>query len=746
MLLWITISTSIFLIIISSIQWIRIKGLEKSKSGNAILPENITEALVITDENYCITYWNRKAEQMLGYKDHEAIGNRLSHLLKSKSEEFSIETLRTIINERKSWNGNITYTHKNGQPVYSNVTTSVITDDQGEIISTISIIRDFSSLKEMISSLEKDNVELSNTISYQRHEIETLFNRITNGFFALDYDFSIRYINPVAANTHQLDIVESIGKNFISLTQNELGNTEFTKRIMQAAESKINQHFTVFFKPNGKWYENWIYCDTNGISVFYRDITTEKKVQMKLEENLERLNLIVDATNDAIWDWEMKSNVIWGNEKYYELLGNIKEGEDNFTTFANRIFPEDQEGVSSSFQKFINEKKSDLTFEYRYVLENGNVLHLLGKTKTLYDEEGLPYRSVGSIQDITLQKTFQQQILQQNEISESLISSIPGLFFLINAEGKILRTNNNQVYETNYLQEELIYANTLDFIDEIDQLKFIEKFKVVLEQGINQADELQIITKGGKKIPILFSGVRINYHNQPCVMGVGIDISDRVQYQKELRALTLHLEKIREEERTIIAREIHDELGQQLTGLRMNLSWIKMKTEALPIKNKIMDSIDLIDNTMKTVRRISTRLRPGILDDLGLIATLEWQMEEFQKRYDIPAQFETNVSRVELNAEITTSVFRIFQESLTNIAKHSQANQISASITILENQLTLIISDNGIGFDSDMIKDKKTFGIIGMRERTLLMNGQLQIESQCDNGTVVKVIIPLNKS
>jgi signal transduction histidine kinase len=258
--------------------------------------------------------------------------------------------------------------------------------------------------------------------------------------------------------------------------------------------------------------------------------------------------------------------------------------------------------------------------------------------------------------------------------------------------------------------------------------------------------EFELITKGGEIIPILFSGVRINYHNQPCVMGVGIDISDRVQYQKELRALTLHLEKIREEERTIIAREIHDELGQQLTGLRMDLSWIKMKTESLPIKNKIMDSIGLIDTTMKTVRRISTRLRPGILDDLGLIATLEWQMEEFQKRYDMPAHFETNVSRVDLDTEITTSVFRIFQESLTNIAKHSQANQISASITILENQLTLIITDNGIGFDSDMIKDKKTFGIIGMRERTLLMNGQLQIESQCDNGTVVKVIIPLNKS
>jgi PAS domain S-box-containing protein len=597
----------------------------------------------------------------------------------------------------------------------------------------------------MISELEHYNSDLKTTLFHQQNEMESLFNRITNGFFALDYNMKIRFINPIAAEIHKIDRTTAIGKDFFELTKQDLDGTKFMDSIKEVAVEKKNLHYTLFYEPTKRWFENWIYSDENGVSVYYREITSEKEAILNLEKNLDRLNLIVAGTNDAIWDWDMTTNEVWGNEKYYKLLGTKKEGENNFTTFSNRVFDEDKNVVNSGFQNAINNKISDLVYEYRYLTEQGEVLHLFGKTKIIYNEEGKAYRTVGSIQDISLQKKYQEQILQQNEISESLISSIPGLFYLLNADGKIIRSHNNQKFYTQYEEDKLINANAIDFLNQNDHALFIQKFKDVMEHGVGQA-EFEIVTKGGKKVPILFSGIRINYYNQLCVMGVGIDISERVHYQKELRALTLHLEKIREEERTIIAREIHDELGQQLTGLRMDLSWIKMKTESLPIKNKIMDSIDLIDTTMKTVRRISTRLRPGILDDLGLIATLEWQMEEFQKRYDIPAHFETNVSRVDLSDEITTSVFRIFQESLTNIAKHAKANQISATISILDNQLTLLISDNGIGFDSDRLKDIKTFGILGMRERTLLMNGNLQIESQCGNGTIVKVNIPLNKS
>ncbi|MEN9963421.1 MAG: hypothetical protein RL582_516 [Bacteroidota bacterium] len=743
MLDWIQLSVILILLILLFLQWKKSRKYSKLVKEKITIQDCINDALIVTDNQYEIIFWNKRAEQMFGFSEKEALGKRLGILLKTKSETFSIDELRNIIKENKSWNGYLTYLHKSGSDIFANVTTSITTDENGEISSTVSIIRDFSLLKQMIAGLEVYNSDLKVSLSNQQHEMESLFNRITNGFFALDHNFKIRFINPIAAEIHKIDRATAIGKDFFELTNHDLEGTKFMTSIKDVAKKKENLHYTLFYEPTNKWFENWIYADDNGVSVYYRDITSEKEAILSLEKNLERLNLIVSATNDAIWDWDMTTNDVWGNENYASIIGTRYDDENNFATFLRRMHPEDRNAFFSKFQQRIAEKELEFIYEFRYILENGKTIHLLGKSNIIYNNEGIPFRCVGILQEITLQKRYQQQILQQNEISESLINSIPGLFYLINAEGKIIRSHNNQIFDTQYEQDEIDNADAINFIDQQYHKIFTEKFKDVLEHGIGQA-EFEIVTKGGKKIPILFSGIRVNYYNQPCVMGVGIDISDRVQYQKELRALTLHLEKIREEERTIIAREIHDELGQQLTGLRMDLSWIKMKTEALPIKNKIMDSIGLIDTTMKTVRRISTRLRPGILDDLGLIATLEWQMEEFQKRYDIPAHFETNVSRVDLSTEITTSVFRIFQESLTNIAKHAQANQISASITILENQLTLIISDNGVGFDSDMLKDKKTFGIIGMRERTLLMSGQLQIESQCGNGTVVIVKIPLN--
>ena len=745
MLEWILIVTIAILCFLLFLQSRKNNQFYKQIEEKKAIQDSINDALVITNKNYEIIRWNAGAELMFGFDAKEAIGQRLGILLKTKSEEFSLEKLRDIIKDNKSWNGNLTYTHKNGTKIFANVTTSVTTDIEGKISKTVSIIRDFSLLKEMISELENYNSDLINTLSSQQNEMESLFNRITNGFFALDHNYKIRFINPIAAEIHKINRTTAIGKDFFELTKNDLQGTKFMASIKDVAEKKENLHYTLFYEPTNRWFENWIYADDKGVSVYYRDITNEKEAIIQLEKNLNRMNLIADATNDAIWDWDMKTNEVWGNENYGLLVGRKDDNEDNFTTFVRRMYPEDRDPFFSLFQQKISEKKSELIYEFRYILENGKTIHLLGKSNILYNSDGIAYRCVGSLNDITLQKKYQQEILQENRISESLINSIPGLFYLIDAEGKIIRSHNNQIFDTQYEQEEIANTYAINFIAQQHHSTFTQKFKDVLEHGMGQA-EFEIVTKGGMKIPILFSGVCVNYHDKPCVMGVGIDISKRVEYQKELKSLALHLEQIREEERTKIAREIHDELGQQLTGLKMDLSWIKKKIKPSPVLDKIKDSISLVDNTIKTVRKITTELRPGILDDLGLIATLEWQMEGFQKRYDIPSQFESNISFLQLHKEVSTSIFRIFQESLTNIVKHANATLVIVKLEVKNNTLFLQVRDNGRGFDPKIVMTKNSFGIIGMRERTNLMNGTVLIDSEPGNGTIVTLSIPVNNA
>ena len=214
---------------------------------------------------------------------------------------------------------------------------------------------------------------------------------------------------------------------------------------------------------------------------------------------------------------------------------------------------------------------------------------------------------------------------------------------------------------------------------------------------------------------------------------------------KQLRELTTRLQQIREEERTRISREIHDELGQQLTAIKMDLSWIKKKHSGsnTELKEKIDSLLKLVDETVYTIRKIATDLRPGILDDLGLLAALEWQCTEFERRSGIKCRFNSSLKDIDFNKEFSTMVFRIFQETLTNIAKHSGANRVSINLNLKNNTLFLEINDNGTGIKEDEINNTSSLGLLGMKERVHIFGGELSIIGTQEFGTTVKLKIPL---
>lgn len=214
----------------------------------------------------------------------------------------------------------------------------------------------------------------------------------------------------------------------------------------------------------------------------------------------------------------------------------------------------------------------------------------------------------------------------------------------------------------------------------------------------------------------------------------------------EIRGLASHLQDVREEERAGIAREIHDELGQQLTSLKMDLAWLsrKAKPEDEFARERIANALSLLDDTIKTVRRIATELRPGILDDLGLVPAIEWQAEEFQKRFSIPTYFSSDLNQTSFPTGVSIGLFRICQESLTNIARHAFASKINIALNQEAENILLSIEDNGKGFQAERPGDLKTLGLLGMKERAQMMGGKFQIESRQGKGTSVHVTVPYN--
>ena len=291
----------------------------------------------------------------------------------------------------------------------------------------------------------------------------------------------------------------------------------------------------------------------------------------------------------------------------------------------------------------------------------------------------------------------------------------------------------------------------LDFFDSDEKELLSQRIAKVFENG--HADvKARFFTKDKQHLTYYFNGRKVIFNGIEYLIGMGIDITEQVkaenilhQRTEEIRKLTGYLQQIREEERTNISREIHDVLGQQLTGLKMDSSWLRKRFEADKVANdRISEMILLIDDTIKTVRRISMQLRPGILDDLGLIAALDWQSAEFAKRTGISSSFTSNVSDLSLPEKVATNIFRIFQEALTNVARHANATTVQTNLVVGNEKLTLAIRDNGVGIDEVGIQNSNSLGIVGMKERARMFEGDLTIRKDDQRGTVVLLTAPLH--
>ncbi len=213
---------------------------------------------------------------------------------------------------------------------------------------------------------------------------------------------------------------------------------------------------------------------------------------------------------------------------------------------------------------------------------------------------------------------------------------------------------------------------------------------------------------------------------------------------EQLHRLAARLQAVREDERTSIAREIHDDLGQALTAMKMDLVWIMQRLPGTEkaLGTRAQSMLKVIDNAIVSVRRIATTLRPGMLDDIGLAAAIEWQAQDFQERSGIQCVLDIRAENLELDDGHATAVFRTFQETLTNVARHSGATRVTVKLKDTPRVLVLEIRDNGKGFDPEAEISKKSFGLLGMKERALLLGGTFEIKGEPGYGTTVTLRVP----
>lgn len=575
--------------------------------------DRVSDAFIALDKNWNYTFVNAKAAELHGRKPEDLLGKNIWEEFPIVKNEPFYEALLNAMKKQQpqmlelyystfqKWFEDYIYPSPDGVTVY---------------------YRDVTEKKKIEEQINNER-KLSDSILRSLPGIFYMYDR-TGKFLRWNKNFETvsGYSTEEVSRMHPLDFFDEDEKQLL---------TEKINNVFVSGSDEVEANFLTKSGKKIPYYFNGFAVNINGEDCLIGtgiDISTRIQAEQRTKLFIERFEYVSRATNDIVWDWDLKEQKIWWNDNFYTQLGISKTTEKlTIHSWENNIHPEDKNRVLSGIYDAIQQKRSYWVDEYRMMKNNGSEMYVFDRGYMIF-EEGKPLRMIGAMVDITIIKQAEAEVIES---------------------------------------------------------------------------------------------------------------------QKALRKLTSHLQTVREEERAAIAREIHDELGQQLTVLKMDVNWLskRIKQADEEINLHIQQMLNAIDATIKTVRKIASELRPGILDDLGLVAALEWQSAEFEKRTGIKVSFSTNAPYVKCERKLCTAMFRLFQESLTNVARHAQATSVEAKLLVKDNEIEMRIADNGKGFSPGEAKEQNTLGLLGMKERVLELNGTFTIDSQIGKGTTIFVKIPL---
>lgn len=502
----------------------------------------------------------------------------------------------------------------------------------------------------------------------------------------------------------------------------------------------------------------------NGLNVgkilFVRDVTARKISEELLKESEEKYRAVVETLPHGVRENDVKGNITFVNTAFCKMFGySVDE------LMGKKIW--DMSASESGKQKFIVffqdivKNKPVPASEYaKYKTKEGKVLDVQIDWDYKRDKSGNVIGFISIITDITKRKQY-ETLLNKNKL---MLMQAEELAHLGSWEWDI--------------QKDIVDCSTELFkIYGIDINSFDNKFESLLMMTLPEdRDEIRnvinavkqnggifefyqkIIRPNGEIRTLLTKGISLTDTKKRLrtIYGSCLDVtefkkveSELINSRERLRTLSSSLQATREDERSHMAREIHDELGQVLTAVKMDLTLLLDDIKVDPdisishLQEQLIQVEKLIDRLINTVRDIATELRPDVLDHLGLVAALSWQAKEFEKRYKIKCYFNYNVKKINLENDKTTAIFRIFQEALTNIARHSNASKVIADLKLSDEKLLLTITDNGKGMAQDKLSNIKSIGLIGMKERGLILGGHVFIESKEGGGTKVSLEVPL---
>jgi len=485
-----------------------------------------------------------------------------------------------------------------------------------------------------------------------------------------------------------------------------------------------------------------------GADLISQNLSDRKKLEEMLEASEKRYRTFFENSLDAILITSQDGAIYSANPAACKMLG---WDENEICSLGRERLVEQTPQLTLALRR---RKESGKFFgELTLIKKDGTRFPVELSSSVFTDSDGREVTMMIA-RDITERKKTEEKIRSASLYVRSLIEANPDPLVTINSEGKIKDVNLATEEITGFRRDKLIGSDFIDYFTESDKAR--QGYNTVFQEGVIKDYPLTISHRSGRTTDVLYSAKLFKNEAGEIqgIFAIAHDISMRRKMETRLRnskklleKLNKHLFDVRESERAQIALNLHDDLGQKLTAINLDIAWIKSRigVQSKTVQEKFKEMSLMIGETIESIKETSSFLRPAILFDLGLVPAIKSQLTNFEKQTGIKCHFDYEPEEFVLEDQLALILYRIFQESLTNIARHSGASVMELSLIRLNDVIELIIKDDGIGIENYKVNSLTSMGIQGITERVKSVRGQMSIKGEKGSGTTIRVSIPFKE-
>lgn len=709
------------------------ENILKSEEKYRLLAENINDVIWKFDVNTNrYTYFSPSVYKLTGYTVEEALNLTLEQIVMPDSlaqlqvalPEW-VDQFKACMPDSRIRTFEYQIRHKNGHPVWVEINATLVTGFENEVVEVLATSRNIEDRKMAEKALRESEERFR--ISFEKAGLGIALLNINQELVHTNTKFQelLGYSNEelLAKSIYDVTWAEDVGKDLDLLYQlmdGKIDSYQTDMRYINSSGSLVYALRTISLVKDR--HGNILY-----IIALIEDVTQRKLAEKALRESEERYSLITRLSGYVVFDFDIRKQKILFAGAVEEVTGYTADelNNMNYEELLSLIHPDDRNRVSAEFTNY-KERLKPNTDHYQYITKNKGIIWIETTAFIINDTDNAPARWLGIMRDITEQRKIESFLKESEEKLRTIFNSSNDGIILLNTDLTILDINQSALTKTGYAYGELDHKNILHILSD-DGMRLVQQHIESLKFGNKTYSfETEIIVKDRSFLPVEVTTTNLRINEQDAILLIARDISERKKLERELLNSVINTEEL---ERLQFSQELHDGLGPIISAIKMYIQLLTMPETKMDTKEIAAEAELLINEASNTVREISFKLSPHILQNYGIIEAINAYIDRIQESKKVAIHLShQNIER--FTELIETVIYRVLCECLNNSVKHAKATVIEISLNYQDGLLVVKYTDNGKGFDVEQVlKERKGIGLLNIQSRLRSINGSMQINS-----------------